>query len=77
VGRPRTHCRSVAGSGPSLTPTELDVVRLVAKGLTNPEIATRLQCSRNTVKAHLAHVFAKLSLSTRAELAAEATRRGL
>jgi DNA-binding CsgD family transcriptional regulator len=61
----------------SLTPTELEVVRHVAQGLTNPEVARRLFVSRSTVKAHLAHVFAKVGVSTRAELAAEATRRGL
>lgn len=61
----------------SLTPTELEVVRNVARGLTNPDIARRLFVSRSTVKAHLAHVFAKLDVSTRAELAALATRRGL
>lgn len=61
----------------TLTPTEIEVVKLVAKGLTNPEIGERLFIGRGTVKAHLAHVFAKLDIATRAELAAEATRRGL
>jgi DNA-binding CsgD family transcriptional regulator len=61
----------------SLTPTELEVVKLAAKGLTNPEIGARLFIGRGTVKNHLAHVFTKLGLATRAELAAEATRRGL
>lgn len=60
----------------SLTPAELDVVRLTAQGLTNPQIAERLFVSRATVKAHLGHIFAKLGVATRAELAAEATRRG-
>lgn len=59
----------------SLTPSELDVVRLVAQGLSNPEIAKRLFIARNTVKVHLSHVFAKLGISSRSELAAEATRR--
>ena len=54
----------------SLTPTELDVVRLVAEGLTNPEIGARLFISRATVKTHLSHVYAKLDVSNRAELAA-------
>jgi predicted ATPase/class 3 adenylate cyclase/DNA-binding CsgD family transcriptional regulator len=61
----------------SLTPTELKVVTLVAEGLTNPEIGERLFIGRGTVKTHVAHVFTKLGLRTRAELAAEATRRGL
>jgi DNA-binding CsgD family transcriptional regulator len=59
----------------SLTPVETDVVRLVAEGLTNPEIGKRLFISPGTVKNHLSHVFAKLGISTRSELAAEATRR--
>jgi predicted ATPase/class 3 adenylate cyclase/DNA-binding CsgD family transcriptional regulator len=59
----------------ALTPTELKVVELVAEGLTNPQIAERMFISRGTVKVHLSHVFAKVGASTRAELAAEATRR--
>jgi DNA-binding CsgD family transcriptional regulator len=59
----------------SLTPTEQRVVALAATGLTNPKIAEQMFISRGTVKVHLAHIFAKLSVSTRAELAAEATRR--
>ncbi len=61
----------------SLTPTELKVVKLVAKGLTNPEVGERLFIGRGTVKTHLAHVFAKLGIATRSELAAEATRHAL
>ena len=61
----------------SLTPTEVEVVKLLAQGLTNPQIGGRLFIGRGTVKTHLAHVFAKLGVTTRAELAAEATRRGL
>ncbi len=61
----------------SLTPTELKVVALVAEGLTNPQIGERLFVSKRTVSAHLRNVFGKLGVSTRAELAAEATRRGV
>ncbi len=53
----------------SLTPTELEVVRLAREGLSNPEIATRLYMSRSTVKAHLAHVYSKLGVANRTELA--------
>jgi predicted ATPase/class 3 adenylate cyclase/DNA-binding CsgD family transcriptional regulator len=59
----------------SLTPTELQVVELASQGLTNPQIAERLFIARGTVKVHLSHIFAKLSVATRAELAAAATRR--
>ena len=59
----------------SLTPTELTVAGLVAEGLSNPRIGERLYISRRTVQAHLVHVFAKLDISARAELAAEVTRQ--
>lgn len=62
-GRPAT-------GWPSLTPTEREVVGLVAEGLTNPQIAARLFMSRGTVKTHLSHVFAKLGTANRTELAA-------
>ena len=61
----------------SLTPTELRIVCLVATGLTNPQIAEQMFIARGTVKVHLSHVFAKLGVSTRAELAMRATKRGL
>ena len=61
----------------SLTPTELEVTRLVARHLPNPEIAQLLFVSRATVKTHLVHIFAKLGVRSRSELAAEAIRRGL
>ena len=59
----------------SLTPTEQEVVGLLAEGLTNPQIAERLFIGRGTVKTHVAHIFAKLGVSTRAELASLATKR--
>lgn len=68
--------RPTAGWG-SLTPSELEVVRLVGQHLTNPEIAARLFVSRATVKTHLVHVFAKLGIDSRSELVAEAVRRGI
>lgn len=62
---------------PSLTPTERKVVALVAEGLTNPQIGQRLFVSRRTVQTHLAHVFAKLHVSTRTELATAATKHAI
>ena len=59
----------------ALTPTEQQVVALVAEGLTNPQIAERLLMGRATVKTHLDHVFAKTGLHSRTELAAEFVRR--
>lgn len=58
----------------SLTPTEREVVALVAEGLSNPDVADRLFMSRSTVKTHLNHVFAKLGVTTRSELAAAYVR---
>ena len=59
----------------SLTPTEHRVVDLVVEGLSNPKIGERLFISRRTVQTHLAHVFTKLGISSRTQLAAVATRR--
>lgn len=58
----------------ALTPTELEVVRLVGRGMTNPGIAKKLFMSRNTVKCHLVHVFTKLAVTTCAELAGESSQ---
>ena len=58
----------------SLTPSELAVSRLVAEGLTNREVGRRLHISPHTVNTHLRHVFRKLSVSTRAELAGKVAR---
>jgi DNA-binding CsgD family transcriptional regulator len=59
----------------SLTPTELQVARLVAEGLRNEAIAQRLFIAPGTVKVHLTHIFAKLGITTRAQLAAQAATR--
>jgi predicted ATPase/DNA-binding CsgD family transcriptional regulator len=58
----------------ALTPTELDVVRLVSEGLANNDIATRLFVSPRTVQTHLTHVYTKLGLSSRVQLVQEAAR---
>ena len=59
----------------SLTPAELEVIRLVGEGLRNDAIAQRLFISPGTVKVHLTHIFTKLGITTRAELAAQAHRK--
>ncbi len=58
----------------SLTPTERDVVRLVSDGLANIDIATRLFVSPRTVQTHLTHVYTKLGLTSRVQLAQETAR---
>ena len=50
------------------------MARLVAEGLSNPQIGERLYVSRRTVQTNLAHVFTKLDISSRAQLAAETAR---
>jgi DNA-binding NarL/FixJ family response regulator len=64
-------------AAPVLTPRELDVLKLVAQGLTNPDIAQRLVLSEHTVHRHLANILFKLSLSSRAAAAAWGVRAGL
>jgi ATP/maltotriose-dependent transcriptional regulator MalT len=58
-----------AQAGSPLTPRELEVLRLVAQGLSNPEIAERLILSEHTVHRHLANLTSKLGLSSRAAAA--------
>jgi DNA-binding NarL/FixJ family response regulator len=60
-----------------VTARELEVLKLAATGVSNPQIASRLQISVNTVKAHIKSILDKLNLENRTQLAAYATRRGL
>ena len=69
--------RKRASSGwASLTRAELDVVKLVSEGLGNKDVAARLFVSPRTVQAHLTHVYTKLGLTSRVQLAQEAAKRG-
>jgi DNA-binding CsgD family transcriptional regulator len=58
----------------SLTPAEQTIATLVAQGLSNPQIGDRLYVSRRTVQTHLAHMFAKLDITSRTQLAAAVVR---
>jgi len=61
----------------SLTPRELELLRLVAKGMPNKTIALALSVSENTVKYHLKSILQKLNAGNRTEAVTEAIRRGL
>jgi len=60
-----------------LSPRELDVLKLVAQGMSNPDIARQLVLSEHTVHRHLTNILRKLSMSSRAAAAAWAARAGL
>jgi DNA-binding NarL/FixJ family response regulator len=60
-----------------LTPRELEVLRLIAAGLSNKEIGARLSVSVATVKTHLEHILQKLQVSDRTQAAVQAVTRGL
>lgn len=62
---------------PSLTPRELEIVRMVARGLRNRAIAEQLQITEGTVKIHLHNIYEKLEISGRGELAFHARNKGL
>ncbi len=70
-----TQVRAPAADG--LSERELEVLTLVARGATNRDAARALLISEATVKTHLLHIYAKLSVSDRAAAVAEAFNRGL
>ena len=80
--RPKSrHLYSVPGSnvnapGP-LSDREVQVVKLVADGLSNKQIGTRLGLSDKTIKNHLSHIMRKLCLTTRTQVAVQALRQGI
>ncbi|SDU48379.1 response regulator [Gordonia westfalica] len=69
--------REQASTAPDLTDRETDVLRLIARGLTNTEIGTTLGISQVTVKSHVNHIFTKLDLRDRAAAIVYAYDRGL
>lgn len=60
-----------------LTERELEVLRLIAEGLGNQEIADELVISKNTVKTHITNIFQKLQVDSRTEAALYTVRQGL
>jgi predicted ATPase/class 3 adenylate cyclase/DNA-binding CsgD family transcriptional regulator len=72
--RGRGQRKRPASGWASLTPTERQVVQLLSEGLANNDIAARLFVSPRTVQSHLTHVYTKLGLTSRVQLAQEAAR---
>lgn len=66
-----------AARAPHLTARELEVLKMIAGGLSGPDIAERLTVSTETVKSHLQHLYAKLEVGDRAAAVAVAMRQGL
>ena len=68
----------VASAEPSspLSETQLEILRLIAAGLSNREIADRVHLSENTVKSHIQEIFRKLDVGNRVEAALKASKEG-
>ncbi|WP_430644822.1 response regulator [Agromyces sp. GXS1127] len=78
VARVRSGAASAsAPAGPTLSPRELEVLRLVAGGRSNPEIGHALHIGEATVKTHLIHVFEKLEVGDRTRAVTRAMELGL
>jgi DNA-binding NarL/FixJ family response regulator len=83
--QPGAHQAGTSGTGQrrrdeeieSLTPREVEVLRLLSQGQTNPQIAQNLLVSRGTVKIHVQHIISKLGVSDRTQAAVRAIEAGL
>jgi DNA-binding NarL/FixJ family response regulator len=60
-----------------LTPREKEILQLIAKGMSNREVARILELSRSTVRTHLEHIYQKLEVSNRTEAVTEGLKHGL
>jgi len=68
---------SVQEAPSSLSPRETEILKLIARGLSNPEVAQTLGISRATVRTHVEHIYVKLEVSSRTEAVTEGIRKGL
>jgi DNA-binding NarL/FixJ family response regulator len=62
----------IPGKNPALSEREMEVIRLIALGLTNRQIATQLKLSEKTIKNHVSHIFRKLKITARTQAAIHA-----
>ena len=67
----------VSGAGASLSDRELQIIELVADGLTNQDIAEKLQISKRTVDNHISNILMKLQIDNRIQAAVYAVRSGI
>ena len=72
----RSTRRHPASGWDGLTPTEQKIARLIAEGLSNPDIAAQMFVSRNTIQTHVAHILSKLDARSRFQIA-HAVRRAI
>jgi len=77
AGAPAPQASPMAPSSTPLTERQLEIAKLVCQGLTNPAIAKRLGIRTRTVTSHLDHIYNRLGIGSRAELASYLTRAGL
>lgn len=75
--RVREPTQSTSAETPLLTPREVEVIRLLAQGLTNQEIAQRLVVAESTIKTHIRNILRKTHTHNRAEIVARAMQMGL
>ncbi|HME90777.1 MAG TPA: LuxR C-terminal-related transcriptional regulator [Myxococcaceae bacterium] len=69
--------RLLQRSGAMLSEREMEVLQLIAKGITNAEAAHALSLSKATIRTHLEHIYEKLEVTNRVEAVMEGVRQGL
>ncbi len=77
LGRMARQAREASGVAASLTPRELEILGLVARGLTMKQVASRLGVSPRTVESHIAKLYRKLGVRTRVQAVARGAQLGL
>ncbi len=77
IESPRSQTRKQDQLIEPLRPRELEILQLIATGISNPEISERLYISVNTVKTHISHIFRKLDVSRRTQAVARARELGI